>query len=95
MMASKAPFFGKDTVLSAIFVTDYAHDQKHLGRQERIFNHDFRQKESKHILIHCNLAKFSENEMWVALALNGNRHLTRASPHDNLWGTRPWASEFY
>lgn len=27
MMVSKEPFFGKDTALSAIFTTDYAHEQ--------------------------------------------------------------------
>ena len=43
--------------------------------------------ECEHIVLHGNLAKFSQNEeMRLALTQTGDRRLAEASPHDVLWG---------
>ena len=87
MMASKARLFGDDTALSAILASDDPREQKRLGRQVRHFDHDLWQTECENIVLHGNLAKFSQNEeMRLALIRTGDRRLAEASPHDNLWG---------
>ena len=40
MMASKARLFGDDTALSAILDSDDPREQKRLGRQVHLFDHD-------------------------------------------------------
>ena len=87
MMASKARLFGDDTALSAILASDDPREQKCLGRKMRHFDHELWQSERDNIVFHGNLAKFSQNEeMHLALIQTGDRRLTEASPHDNLWG---------
>ena len=87
MMASKARLFGDDTALSAILASDDPREQKRLGRHVRHFDHELWQSECENIVLHGNLAKFSQNkEMHLALIQTGDCHLTEASPHDNLWG---------
>ena len=62
-------------------------EQKGLGRQVRHFDHDLWHTGCENIVLHGNLAKFSQNEkMRLALIRTGDRHLAEASPHDNLWG---------
>ena len=81
MMASKARLYGDDTALSAILASDDPREQNHLGR------HVLWQSECENIVLHGNLAKFSQNEeMHLALIQTGDRRLAEASPHDNLWG---------
>ena len=87
MMASKARLFGDDTALSAILASDDPREQKRLGRQGRHFDHDLWQTECETIVLHDNLAKFSQSEeMRLALIRTDDRRLAEASPHDNLWG---------
>ena len=87
MMASKARLFGDDTALSAILASDDPREQKRLGRQMCHFDHDLWQTACENIVLHGNLAKFSQNEeMRLALIRTGDRLLAEASPHDNLWG---------
>ena len=62
MMAAKARLFGDDTALSAILASDDPREQKRLGRQVRHFDHDLWQAECENIVLHGNLAKFSQNE---------------------------------
>ena len=87
MMASKARLFGDDTALSAISATKDPREQKRLGRHVRLFDPELWRSECKHIVLHGNLAKFSQNEeMHLALIQTGDRRLAEASPHDTLWG---------
>ena len=87
MMASKARLFGDDTALSALLALDDPREQKRLGRQVRHFDPELWQSEWENIVLHGNLAKFSQNEeMYLALVQTGDRRLAEASPHDNLWG---------
>ena len=87
MMASKARLFGDDTALSAILATKDPREQKHLGRHVRLFDPELWRSECEHIVLHGNLAKFSQNEeMHLALIQTGDRRLAEASPHDALWG---------
>ena len=87
MMGSKARLFGDDTALSAILPSDDPREKKRLGRQVRHFDPELWQSECENIVLHGNLAKFSQNEeMHLALIQTGARRLTEASPHDNLWG---------
>ena len=86
MMASKARLFGDDTALSAILATKDPREQKRLGRHVRLFDPELLwRSECKHIVLHGNLAKFSQNkEMHLALIQTGDRRLADASPHDTL-----------
>ena len=85
MMASKACLFGDDTALSTILASDDPREQKRLGRQVCHFDHDLWHTECENIVLHGNLAKFSQNEeMQLALTRTGDRRLAEASPHDNL-----------
>ena len=87
MMASKARLFGDDTALSAILASDDPREKKRLGRHVRHFDHELWQSECKNIVLHGNLAKFSQiEEMHLALIQTGDRHLAEASPHNNPWG---------
>ena len=87
MMASKARLFGDDTALSAILATKDPREQKRLGRHVRLFDPELWCSECEHIVLHGNLAKFSQNEeIRPALIQTGDRRLTEANPHDNLWG---------
>ena len=87
MMASKVRLFGDDTALSAILATKDPREQKRLGRHVRIFDPELWRSEREHIVLHGNLAKFSQNEdMHLALIQTGDRRLAEASPHDTLWG---------
>ena len=87
MMASKPRLFGDDTALSSILASDDPREQKRLGRQVRHFDYKLWQSECENIVLHGNLAKFSQNEeMHLALIGTGDRRLAEASPHDNLWG---------
>ena len=87
MMASKVRLFGDDTALSPILASDDPRKQKRLGRQVRHFDHDLWHTECENIVLHGNLAKFSQTEeMRLALVRTGDRRLAEASPHDNLWG---------
>ena len=87
MMASKARLFGDDTALSAILATKDPREQKRLGRHVRLFDPELWRSEREHIVLHGNLAKFSQNEeMHLALIQTGDRRLAEASPHDALWG---------
>ena len=87
MMASKARLFGDDTALSAILATKDPRKQKRLGRHVRLFDPELWRSECEHIVLHGNLAKFSQNEeMHLALIQTGDRRLAEASPHDALWG---------
>ena len=87
MMASKARLFGDNTALSAILASDDPREQKRLGRQVRHFDYKLWQSECENIVLHGNLAKFSQNEeMHLALIGTGDRRLAEANPHDNLWG---------
>ena len=87
MMASKARLFGDDTALSAILATKDPLEQERLGRHVRIFDPELWRSECEHIVLHGNLAKFSQNEqMRLALIQTGDRRLAEASPHDSLWG---------
>ena len=87
MMASKARLFGDDTALSAILASDDPREKKRLCRHVRHFDHELWQSECENIVLHGNLAKFSQNEeMHLALIQTGDRRLAEASPHDNLWG---------
>ena len=87
MMASKARLFGDDTALSAILASDDPQEQKRLGHQVRHFDPELWLSECENIVLHGNLAKFSQNEeMYHALIQTGDRRLAEASPHDNLWG---------
>ena len=87
MMASKARLFGDDTALSAILATKDPREQKRLGRHVRLFDPELWRSECEHIVLHGNLAKFSQNEeIHLALIQTGDRRLAEASPHDALWG---------
>ena len=87
MMASKARLFGDDTALSAILASDDPREKKYLDRQVRHFDPELWQSECENIVLHGNLAKFSQNEeMHLAFIQTGDRRLAEASPHDNLWG---------
>ena len=87
MMASKARLFGDDTALSAILATKDPREQKCLGRHVRLFDPELWRSECEHIVLHGNLAKFSQNEeMHLALIQTGDRRLAEASPHDALSG---------
>ena len=86
MMASKARLFVDDTALSAILATKDPREQKRLGRHVRLFDPELWRSECEHIVLHSNLAKFSQNEeMRLALIQTGDRRLAEASPHDTLW----------
>ena len=85
MMASKARLFGDDTTLSAILATKDPREQKRLGRHVRLFDHDLWQSASENIVLHDNLAIFSQNEeMHLALIQIGNRRLAEARPPQRL-----------
>ena len=87
MMASKARLFGDDAALSAILATNDPREQKRLGRHVRLFDPELWRSECEHIVLHGNLAKFSQNEeMHLALIQTGDRRLAEACPHDALWG---------
>ena len=86
MMASKARLFGDDTALSAILATKDPREQKLLGRHVRRFDPELWHSECEHIVLHGNLAKFSQNEeMRLALIQTGDHRLAEASPDDTLW----------
>ena len=86
MMASKARLFGDDTALSAILATKDLREQKRLGRHVRLFDPELMRSECEHIVLHGNLANFSQNEeMRLTLIQTGDRRLAEASPHDTLW----------
>ena len=79
--------FGDDTALSAILATKYPREQKPLGRHVRLFDPELWRSKCEHIVLHGNLAKFSQTEdMHLALVQTGDRRLAEASPHDALWG---------
>ena len=81
LMASKAHLFGDYTAPSSILASDDPREQNRLGR------HVLWQSECENIVLHGNLAKFSQNEeMHLALIQTGDRRLAKASPQDNLWG---------
>ena len=85
MMASKARLFGDDTTLSAILATKDPREQKRLGRHVRLFDHDLWQSACENIVLHDNLAIFSQNEeMHLALIQIGNRRLAEARPPQRL-----------
>ena len=87
MMASKARLFGDDTALSVILATKGPREQKRLGRHVRLVNPELWLSECEHIVLHGNLAKFSQNEeMRLALIQTGDRRLAEASTHNTLWG---------
>ena len=87
MMTLKARLFGDDTAPSAILASDDPREQKRLGRQVRHFDPELWQSECENIVLHGNLAKFSQNgEMHLALIRTGDRRLAEASSHDNLGG---------
>ena len=87
MMASKPRLFGDDTALSAILATKDPREQKRLGRHVCLFDPELWRSECEHIVLHGNLAKFSQNEeMRLALIQTGDHRLAEASPHDTLWG---------
>ena len=87
MMASKARLFGDDTALSAILSTKDPREQRRLGRHVRLFDPELWRSECEHIVLHGNLAKFSQNEeLHLALIQTGDRRLAEARPHDTLWG---------
>ena len=87
MMASKPRLFGDDTALSAILATKDPREQKRLGRYVCLFDPELWRSECEHIVLHGNLAKFSQNEeMRLALIQTGDHRLAEASPHDTLWG---------
>ena len=93
-MASKARLFGDDTGLSAIRASDDPREQKRLGRQVRHFDHELWQSECENIVLHGNLAKFSQNEeVHLARIQTGDRRLAEASPHNKLWGIGPSACD--
>ena len=53
----------------------------------RHFDHELWQSECENIVLHGNLANFSQNEeMHLDLIQTGDRRLAEASPLDNLWG---------
>ena len=86
-MASKARLFGDDTALSAILGTKDPQEQKRLGHHVRLFDPELWHSEGEHIVLHGNLAEFSQNEeLRLALIQTGDRRLAEASPHDTLWG---------
>ena len=86
-MASKARLFGDDMAVLAVLASDDPREQNHLGRQVRHFDPELWQSECDNIVLHGNLAKFSQNEeMYLALIQTGDCRLAEASPHDNLWG---------
>ena len=92
MMASKARLFGDDTALSAILASNDPREQNRLGRQVRHFDPALWQSACENIVLHGNLAKFSQNEeIHLALIQTGDRCLAEASPHDNLWSIGPSA----
>ena len=85
MMASKARLFGDDTALSAILATKDPREQKRLGRHVRLFDHELWQSACENIVLHGNLANFSQNEeMHLALIQIGNRRLAEARPPQRL-----------
>ena len=85
MMASKARLFGDDTALSAIIASNDPQEQKCLGRQVRHFDHELWQSACENIVLHGNLAKFSQTEeMHLALIQTGNRRLAEARPTQRL-----------
>ena len=85
MMASKARLFGDDTALSAILATKDPREQKRLGRHVRLFDHELWQSTCENIVLHGNLANFSQNEeMHLALIQIGNRRLAEARPPQRL-----------
>ena len=87
MMASKARLFGDVTELLTILASDDPREQKRLGRRVRHFDHKLWQSKCENIILHGNLAKFSQTEeMRLALITTGDRRLAEASPQDNLWG---------
>ena len=87
MVASKARLFGDDTALSVILASDNPREQKRLGRQVRHFDPALWQSACENIVLHGNLAIFSQNkEMHFAFIQTGDRRLAEASSHDNLRG---------
>ena len=85
MMASKARLFGDDTALSAILASNDPREQKRLGRQVRHFDPALWQDECETIVLHGNLAKFSQTEeMRVALENTGTRRIAEA--HTTKYG---------
>ena len=87
MVASKDRLFGDDTGLSAILASGDPREQKRLGRQVCHFDHELWQSKCENIVLHSNLAIFSQNEeMHLAFIQIGDRRLAEASPHDKLWG---------
>ena len=82
-MASKDRMFGHDFALSVICATDDPREQKRLGRQVRHFYLDLWHQECEHSDLPDNLAKFSQNDVCLALAhTRGHRCFAKASPHD-------------
>ena len=58
-----------------------------MASKARLFGDDTAlwQSECENIVLHGNLAKFSQNEeMHLDLIQTGDRRLAEASPHDNL-----------
>ena len=85
LMASEARLFGDDTALSDILASNDPREQKCLGRQVRHFDHELWQSACENIVLHGNLAKFSQNEeMHLALIQTGNRRLAGARPTQRL-----------
>lgn len=87
MMAEKARLFKDEQTYNLIIAATSAAHAKALGREVKNFNEVIWRDNRFDIVVHANLAKFSQNLDLKQFLLDTNqRILVEASPVDKIWG---------
>ena len=87
MMAAKAALFGDEERRQQILAAAHPGAAKQLGRQVANFDETAWQTTRSAIVVHGNLAKFSQNAaLGQRLLTTRDRVLVEASPVDLIWG---------
>lgn len=85
MMFLKATLFEDFEVAEEILQEQNAKKIKQLGRKVKNFDNSVWAKYRFEIVVHVNMAKFSQNERLKSLLLKSD-YLVEASPYDKIWG---------
>jgi ribA/ribD-fused uncharacterized protein len=87
LMAEKARLFGDEELRAKIIAAKTPGEAKILGRVVKNFDEDLWLRHRDDLALHCNEAKFSQNE-GIKTYLLGTKQkvLVEASPVDGIWG---------
>lgn len=87
MMAQKAILFQDTKTLRSIMLATTPNVCKFLGRQVKGFDSKIWNDNCYNIVLHGNIAKFSQNEeLKIDLVATKGKYLVEASPYDHIWG---------